>query len=147
MSAPPFTAEILRNARIQLRPKRLIAAVVICAAISFSAVAYFFYAPWRTFIEAQHMDWSEYIDLSGTVLKAFEVDSFPTYVLLDKDGVIRFRQSGFGDMTRGELEEAINKTLKRAPDPKLAALTATPPAGATLAPVAGIAAGPPQARN
>jgi len=46
VSAPPFTAEILRNARIQLRPKRVIAAVVICAAISFTAVAYFFYAPW-----------------------------------------------------------------------------------------------------
>ncbi|MGA8072321.1 MAG: redoxin family protein [Candidatus Acidiferrales bacterium] len=104
-------------------------------------------AVWRTFIEAQHMDWSEYIDLSGSVLKAFEIDSFPTYVLLDKDGVIRFRQSGFGDMTRGELEEAINKTLKRAPDPKLAAPTATPPAGATLAPAAGTEATPSPARN
>jgi thiol-disulfide isomerase/thioredoxin len=91
-------------------------------------------AVWQTFIEAQHMDWSEYIDLSGSVLKAFEIDSFPTYVLLDKDGVIRFRQSGFGDMTRGELEEAINKTLKRAPDPKLAAPTATPPASTIASP-------------
>ena len=45
MSAPAFTAEILRNARIQLRPKRVIAAVVICLAVSFTLIAYFFYTP------------------------------------------------------------------------------------------------------
>ena len=45
MNAPPFTAEILRNARIQLRPKRLIAAVVICAAISLTTYAYYVYLP------------------------------------------------------------------------------------------------------
>ena len=45
MSAPAFTAEILRNARIQLRPKRLIAAAIICAAISLTSIAYFFYSP------------------------------------------------------------------------------------------------------
>jgi len=33
---------------------------------------------WRTFIEAQKMNWSEYIDLSGEVLSAFNVESFPT---------------------------------------------------------------------
>ena len=76
---------------------------------------------WRTFIQAQQMNWSEYIDLSGTVQQAFKIDSFPTYILLDKDGVIRYRQSGFGEATQGELEEAINKALKRESDPKLAA--------------------------
>jgi thiol-disulfide isomerase/thioredoxin len=69
---------------------------------------------WRTFVEAQKMDWTEYLDLSGEVLEAFKIDSFPTYVVLDKDGVMRFRQSGFGETTPGELEDAINKALKRA---------------------------------
>lgn len=45
MTAPAFTAEIIRNARIQLRPKRLIAAAVICLAVSFTSIAYFFYSP------------------------------------------------------------------------------------------------------
>lgn len=81
---------------------------------------------WRTFIEAQHMDWSEYIDLSGDVLQAFKVESFPTYIVIDKDGVVRFRQSGFGDFTQGELEEAINKALKRPSDPALVAAASTP---------------------
>jgi thiol-disulfide isomerase/thioredoxin len=79
---------------------------------------------WRTFTEAQHMDWQEYIDLSGKVLEAFKVESFPTYVVLDKDGVIRFRQSGLGPETQGELEDAINKALKKESDPALAAAVA-----------------------
>jgi thiol-disulfide isomerase/thioredoxin len=79
---------------------------------------------WKTFIKAEHMDWPEYIDLSGEVLHAFNVDSFPTFVVLDKDGVIRFRQSGEGPATEAELEDAINKYLKRESDPKLAAAAA-----------------------
>ena len=83
---------------------------------------------WRTFTEAQHMDWQEYIDLSGTVLEAFKIESFPTYVVLDKDGVIRFRRSGLGQDTQGELEDAINKALKKESDPALAtAATAAAP--------------------
>jgi thiol-disulfide isomerase/thioredoxin len=81
---------------------------------------------WRTFVEAQHMDWAEYIDLSGTVQEAFGIDSFPTYLVLDKDGVVRFRQSGFGMSTQEDLENAVSKALKRAPDPALAAAASAP---------------------
>ena len=81
---------------------------------------------WRTFVEAKQMDWHEYIDLSGDVLQAFNIDSFPTYVVVDKDGVIRYRQSGYGDTTEGELEDAISKALKRNSDPALANAAATP---------------------
>ncbi len=79
---------------------------------------------WKTFIAEQKMDWSEYIDLSGAVQESFKVESFPTYVLLDKDGVIRFRQSGIGQYTAADLDEAISKSLKRDSDPKLAAAAA-----------------------
>jgi thiol-disulfide isomerase/thioredoxin len=80
---------------------------------------------WRTFINAQKMNWTEYIDLSGEVLEAFKIESFPTYIVLDKDGVMRFRQSGFGEGTAAELSDAINKALKRASDPNLAAVAAS----------------------
>src|SRR5882762_5736607 len=79
---------------------------------------------WKTFIKAEHMDWPQYIDLPGDVLQAFKVESFPTFVVLDKDGLIRFRQSGEGPTTEGELEDAIGKYLKRESDPKLAAAAA-----------------------
>src|SRR5882762_6476058 len=98
---------------------------------------------WKTFIAAQHMDWSEYIDLSEQVLQAFKIESFPTYIVLDKDGVIRFRQSGVGEYTPGELAEAINKALKRESDPKLAAAAAAeePPRSASNASSAAPSAG------
>jgi hypothetical protein len=41
----PFSPELLRNGRIQLRHGRIVSVVVICAAVSLSAVAYFFYSP------------------------------------------------------------------------------------------------------
>ncbi len=75
----------------------------------------------RTFAQAQHMDWPEHVDLNGEVLAAFQVESFPTFVVIDKDGVIRFRQSGVGPVTQGELEETIGKALKRPSDSTLAA--------------------------
>jgi hypothetical protein len=45
VSALTFTPELLRNGRIQLRRGRVLAVIVICAAVSLSAVAYFFYSP------------------------------------------------------------------------------------------------------
>src|SRR2546425_10566145 len=79
---------------------------------------------WKTFIQAQHMDWPDYIDLSDEVLEAFKIESFPTFIVIDKDGVIRFRQSGLSENTSGDLADAINKALKRDSDPKLAAAAA-----------------------
>ncbi len=79
---------------------------------------------WKTFIQAQHMDWPDYIDLSDEVLQAFKIESFPTFIVIDKDGVIRFRQSGLSEYTSGDLADAINKALKRDSDPKLAAAAA-----------------------
>jgi thiol-disulfide isomerase/thioredoxin len=75
---------------------------------------------WKNFVEAQHMEWSEYLDSSGQVQQAFKIDSFPTFIVVDKDGVIRFRQSGVGSDTQGDLEDAINHALKRESDPVLA---------------------------
>ncbi len=80
---------------------------------------------WRTFVESKQMAWHEHIDLKGDVLQAFNIDSFPTYIVVDRDGVIRYRQSGFGDATEGEVEDAISKALKRNSDPALANAAAT----------------------
>jgi len=80
---------------------------------------------WRTFVAAQHMDWAEYLDSTDRVQQAFQIESFPTYVVVDRDGVIRFRQSGFGDTSAEEIEDAINSALKRRSDPAVAAAAAS----------------------
>src|SRR5262249_4365683 len=89
---------------------------------------------WKTFLQAQHMDWPDYIDLSDEVLRAFKIDSFPTFIVLDKDGVVRFRQSGLGEHTGDEISDAINRALKRESDPKLAAVAAREEASDSAAP-------------
>ncbi|MBS1866286.1 MAG: redoxin family protein, partial [Acidobacteria bacterium] len=75
---------------------------------------------WRTFISSEKMDWQEYIDSSDEVNATFQIDSIPTYIVIDKDGVIRYRQSGYGNQTEQELDEAIGKALKRESNPELA---------------------------
>jgi thiol-disulfide isomerase/thioredoxin len=75
---------------------------------------------WKTFVESQHMEWAEYLDSSGEVQQAFKIESFPTFIVVDKDGVIRFRQSGVGSETQSDLEDAINRALKKESDPVLA---------------------------
>ncbi|MGA2811670.1 MAG: redoxin family protein [Candidatus Acidiferrum sp.] len=67
----------------------------------------------KTFVERNRMSWTEYLDLSGSVGESFSVDSYPTYVVVDKQGVVQYRQSGFGPTVAGELEDVINKALKK----------------------------------
>jgi len=74
----------------------------------------------RKFTQAQQMDWPEHVDASGDVMTAFKVESVPTFVVMDKDGVIRFRQSGFGAPIQADLEEAISKALRSSMKAELA---------------------------
>ncbi len=81
----------------------------------------------RTFAAAQHMNWPEYLDSSEKIITAFSVEAFPTYIVLDRDGVVRYRQAGFGPTSESDIEEVINKSLKRTTDPALAAMNSSAP--------------------
>ncbi len=83
---------------------------------------------WKSFIKSNHMDWPESIDLGREMQALFEVDAFPTYIVLDRSGVIGFRQSGFGGPTAQNLERAINRALSKPFEPQPAVATAPPPA-------------------
>ena len=67
---------------------------------------------WKSFIASHGMNWPEYIDLDGQILSLFEIDAFPTYIVLDRGGAIKFRQSGLGSDTPAVLEDAINNALQ-----------------------------------
>ena len=68
---------------------------------------------WKTFVAANKMTWPEYIDLPGSVEALFEVHEFPTYIVIDRSGVIQMRQSGLDNETGAQIEDAINKALKK----------------------------------
>jgi len=104
---------------------------------------------WERFIAANQMDWPEFLDSSNVVRQAFDVNAYPTFIIVDRDGVITYNQSGWSTDMQGELEEVINKALKKPsnraflaaaaasvpeePPPKPQMDTGTPPqAGATV---------------
>jgi len=49
---------------------------------------------WRDFVARKKMDWAQYRDGDGKIRQAFGIRSFPTYLVIDGDGVIRERMTG-----------------------------------------------------
>jgi len=85
---------------------------------------------WRAFIEKNKMTWPQHRDGNGKVQRAFQVRSFPTYVLIDHEGIVRHRSTGYSDNVEGMIASAIKKSLKtaaKATPPKTAATPAPEP--------------------
>ncbi len=80
---------------------------------------------WKTFIATNRMTWPAYIDLPGSLQALFEIHEFPTYIVLDRNGVIQMRQSGWDIEIGSQIEEAINKALKKPYNPGAPQGTAT----------------------
>jgi peroxiredoxin/Tfp pilus assembly protein PilF len=49
---------------------------------------------WRDFIDKKHMEWLQYRDSDNQLLDAFGIHSFPTYLVIDGEGIIRTRITG-----------------------------------------------------
>lgn len=71
-------------------------------------------AKWRSFIEKNQMAWTQYLDKDRHVVRAFEVRAYPTYILIDAEGIIRFREITTSWERTGTLPDAIKKHLKTA---------------------------------
>ncbi|MGZ8848302.1 MAG: redoxin domain-containing protein [Pyrinomonadaceae bacterium] len=69
---------------------------------------------WRGFIEKNQLVWTQYIDRDHHVARAFDVHAYPTYILIDAEGIIRFREVTSRWEQTGDLPEAIKKYLKLA---------------------------------
>ncbi len=52
---------------------------------------------WRSYIAQRKMDWAQYWDEDTTIRRLFDVHVFPTYIIIDRDGVIRDRIMGMND--------------------------------------------------
>ena len=76
---------------------------------------------WKGFIASNHMEWAEYLDSSGEVRQAFDIKGLPTFIVMDRDGIITYSQSGWNPELQLDLSDAINRTLKRRSNPALLA--------------------------
>jgi peroxiredoxin len=67
---------------------------------------------WKAFVAKEKMVWPQFLDRERKVQRAFGVRAFPTYILLDPEGVIKYRAIGMSLEKEANLSEAINKQVK-----------------------------------
>jgi len=67
---------------------------------------------WREFTAENKMVWPQYRDKDGKITRAFRVASFPTYVILDREGIVRHRSVGMTWSRAASLDSEIKKQMK-----------------------------------
>lgn len=67
---------------------------------------------WREFTAKNKMIWPQYRDRDHRVLSAFNIRAFPTYILIDHEGIVKFISVGTSWQRSANLEDAIRKQLK-----------------------------------
>lgn len=67
---------------------------------------------WRDFTAKNQMVWRQAFDRDSKISRAFDVHRFPTYILIDHEGIMRFRASGSGFEREATLIDAIHKAIK-----------------------------------
>jgi thiol-disulfide isomerase/thioredoxin len=67
---------------------------------------------WKNFVAKEKMVWPQFLDRDKKVQRTFAVRAFPTYILLDHEGVIKYRAVGMSFEKEANLEDAIHKQMK-----------------------------------
>jgi thioredoxin-like negative regulator of GroEL len=68
---------------------------------------------WREFVVKKKMDWAQYRDADHKVLNAFAIHSFPTYLVIDGDGIIKERFTGMNPQE--SIVHRLKATLRQMP--------------------------------
>ena len=67
---------------------------------------------WAKYVVLHKMTWFQFLDLDRRVHRLFDVTEFPTYIVIDGDGMVRARIEGYGPTTGMRLEGQIKSSLK-----------------------------------
>ena len=67
---------------------------------------------WREFTGKNKMIWPQYLDRDRKIQRAFGVRAFPTYVLIDHEGIVQFTSVGSSWQSSASLHDAIKKQVK-----------------------------------
>jgi peroxiredoxin len=71
-------------------------------------------AAWREFTASKKMLWPQYRDEDRKIQRAFNIHAFPTYIIIDAEGILRYQSIGLSYARSANLEDAIRKLLKTA---------------------------------
>jgi TonB family protein len=67
---------------------------------------------WRDYVANNKMSWPQYLDSSRKISALFKVTSYPTYIIIDADGVVRERRTGWNGDTIAILDDHVRKAVK-----------------------------------
>ena len=67
---------------------------------------------WTAYLDQNRMPWPQFFDRTRKLAAPFGVTSYPTYIVIDGEGIVRWRKVGYGMETDGEVESEIKKALK-----------------------------------
>jgi thiol-disulfide isomerase/thioredoxin len=68
---------------------------------------------WAAYIDKNKMDWPQFLDTNRKIVMPYLVTGYPTYIVIDADGILRARKTGYGSDTDSWLEGEIKRALKR----------------------------------
>ncbi len=69
---------------------------------------------WAAYIDKNKMDWPQFLDTNRKIVTPFGVTAYPTYIIIDGDGIVRARKSGYSPSeTEGWIDDEIKRTLKK----------------------------------
>lgn len=66
--------------------------------------------PWQKFVARSSMDWPQAWDDGARIARTYDVQGFPTYIIVDQNGFIRKRIVGMNE--QASLETELDATLK-----------------------------------
>jgi tetratricopeptide (TPR) repeat protein len=67
---------------------------------------------WREFTVKNKMVWPQYRDKDRRIQRAFGIRAYPTYILIDHEGIVRFSSIGLSWQRSASLDGAIQKQVK-----------------------------------
>jgi len=68
---------------------------------------------WSSFIAKEKMIWPQYLDRKREIQRVFGVRAFPTYIVIDHEGIMRFKTIGTSWERSAYLNDAIKKYVKQ----------------------------------
>jgi thiol-disulfide isomerase/thioredoxin len=71
-------------------------------------------APWKAFIEKHRLAWTHYYDETHMMASRFAVNAYPTYIMIDHEGIIQYRQQGWNSNVDTQIDGEARSLLKRA---------------------------------
>ena len=66
----------------------------------------------RDFVNKNQMEWREHLDRDRKLQRTYDVRAWPTYVVIDDEGIVRLRTTGTTLASSARLEDEIRRQLK-----------------------------------